>query len=352
LIGNIPDILKNRKKTEMKKRKFRIFINLMLLLITFLSTMLISCSCESFGLILDGDGIVVVPNFRPSFGDETDWGESDRDTERETERETNKCSHEWALRSEYPEMLSCLDETDVMMECTKYHCYEVKTVTARGACRPDSNGICRYCAKRANDISNFTFRRRGDKYYEAYLKADCTDKTVIFPDHYLDLPVKLIGSDGPNGSVEQIFIGAGVSQLYSCAFLNFNNLVSVYVEEGSELKNIRDSAFSGCEKLTYIPLERCNNLTTIMDEAFKDCVSLESITLPTTVNNIRDGAFRGCTKLSDIRILGTHVKYDEYVFADCDALTDISFVELKYIPSGMFYGCDGIEYVEIPDTVT
>ena len=79
--------------------------NLILLLLTFVCAMLLSCSCENFGLILDGDGVIVVPNFRPSFDDESDWVESERDTEKETEKETNKCSHEWELENAYPEGL-------------------------------------------------------------------------------------------------------------------------------------------------------------------------------------------------------------------------------------------------------
>ena len=335
----------------MKKIKTRTLKNLILLLLTFVCAMLLSCSCENFGLILDGDGVIVVPNFRPSFDDESDWVESESDTEKETEKETNKCSHEWELENAYPEGLTCLETVGVEMRCTKYHCSTKKTVEARGACQPNADGICTYCGKRATDISNFTFSRRGDKYYEAYLSKDFDEKFLTFPDHYLDLPVKLIGSEGPNDSVEQVFIPACVSQIFDGAFRNFTNLTSVYIEDGNELKNIRGGAFYGCKKLKYIPLERCNNLATIMGGAFEDCESLESVTIPASVTNIRDSAFRRCVKLSDIKILNDKAKYGDYVFAECDALTDISFVELRDISAGMFYGCDGIKYARIPDTV-
>ena len=335
----------------MKKIKTRTLKNLILLLLTFVCAMLLSCSCENFGLILDGDGVIVVPNFRPSFDDDTNWVESESDTEKETEKETNKCSHEWELENAYPEGLTCLETVGVEMRCTKYHCSTKKTVEARGACQPNADGICTYCGKRATDISNFTFSRRADQYYEAYLSKDFDEKFLTFPDHYLDLPVKLIGSEGPNDSVEQVFIHACVSQIFDGAFRNFTNLTSVYIEDGNELKNIRGGAFYGCKKLKYIPLERCNNLATIMGSAFCDCESLESVTIPASVTNIRDSAFRRCVKLSDIKILNDKAKYGDYVFAECDALTDISFVELRDISAGMFYGCDGIKYARIPDTV-
>ena len=319
----------------MKRTKARFIKNSIIILLVLASLMLISCSCADFGFVLDGDGIVVVPNFHPTYNDGADRVESEKVTEKETERETIKCSHEWAP-SDVVDGYRCIDEYSLQMHCTKQTCEETKIVTARGACKPDSNGICKYCGERATDIAGFSFVRRGDKYYEAYLKADFDERTVIFPDHYLDMPVKLIGSEGPNGTVVEALIPASVSQIFDGAFRNFTNLTSVYIEEGTALKNIRTGAFSGCKKLTYIPLERCNNLATIMGSAFADCASLESITIPASVTSILDDAFRRCYKLSDIKILNEKVRFGDFVFAEIDALTDISFIDLQIIPKGMF----------------
>jgi hypothetical protein len=59
-------------------------------LLVLASLMLISCSCADFGFVLDGDGMVVLPNFHPTYNDGTDRVESERVTEKETrERRTN-----------------------------------------------------------------------------------------------------------------------------------------------------------------------------------------------------------------------------------------------------------------------
>lgn len=333
------------KKERMKKIRSRIFINIILLLSTFVCAMLLSCSCEGCGGFSGFGGLVELPG-----------GISDRNTETlqnsdSFDESDLPCDHVWRELS-FPEGITCLEEIDYDLNCTRWRCSGVKTVKVRGACAPEANGICKYCGKRATDISDFIFVRRAEKYYEVSLREESTAKVVVYPEHYLDLPVKKISSLGANVNVEQIFIPASVNQLGDGVFRNFDNLVSVYIGEGSILKRISKNSFYGCEKLSYVSIEKCPELIDIADAAFYGCESLVSITVPSSVTSIGSNAFTGCTKLSDIKILSDRVGYGQYTFSECESITDISFVELSDIPMGMFYGCKGLEYVEIPESVT
>ena len=276
----------------MKRRKSKICLNLILVLLTLMSVMFISCSCEDFGDFSDIGGLILPPEW---FPDGAEGGNSDDGYLDSTSTEP-QCDHIWREES-YPKGITCLDEISLDLKCTQGKCTEVKKVTARGSCDPDENGICKYCGNRATDISNFIFVRRSEKYYEVSLREECIEKTVVFPDHYLDLPVRKIASNGAKISVEQIFIPSSVSQLDDSAFRKFGNLVSVYIGEGSALKKINRNAFYGCEKLMYISLERCLNLVSIGDAAFFGCESLTAITVPAVVNSIGNYAFYGCEKL-------------------------------------------------------
>ncbi len=65
-------------------------------------------------------------------------------------------------------------------------------------------------------------------------------------------------------------------------------------------------------------------VTTIGNYAFLECTSLESVTIPDSVNQILYGAFSGCTSLQSVYIASNVNVIAECVFENCTALSDIT----------------------------
>lgn len=171
----------------------------------------------------------------------------------------------------------------------------------------------------------------------------------------------------------------GESQLNyigSNAFLECYALSAIEIPSG--VTYIGDNAFCQCglETVSFAP----NSHLTVIDEyAFKLCGDLLSITIPASVTKIGDCAFVDCSSLatvsfadnsqltnigvgafqdaalSSITIPASVDTIGEYAFEECLNLTTVSFEEhssLSYLADGVFYGCENIENIVIPEGVT
>lgn len=63
----------------------------------------------------------------------------------------------------------------------------------------------------------------------------------------------------------------------------------------------------------------------IADYAFKDCYSMESISIPNSIEKIGKYAFQGCTSLKSITIPSSVLEIGKYAFQFCDDLESVSF---------------------------
>ena len=84
-------------------------------------------------------------------------------------------------------------------------------------------------------------------------------------------------------------------------FVNCKSLVSVEMQEGSQLKNIYDHAFQGCSNLTTVVLKE--GLQRLMCAPFADCTSLTDVIIPSTVEALGQ-PFSNCTSLTNISFHG------------------------------------------------
>ena len=209
--------------------------------------------------------------------------------------------------------------------------------------------------------------------------------------------------------IEEVIIGNGVTSISDYAFSSCDSLTSVSIPDG--VISIGDSAFSSCGSLTSVTIpdsaasigewafSNCHslknviipdNVTTIDDYAFAYCENLESVTIPDGVETIGEGAFCCCTSLKTVNIPESVTSIGPMVFALCSSLESITVdnnnqyysndeygvlfnkdkTTLIQYPNGnkeksytipesvtsigyvAFAGCENLEDVIIPDTVT
>ena len=116
------------------------------------------------------------------------------------------------------------------------------------------------------------------------------------------------------------------------------------------------------------------NVTKIGYGAFGYCKTLESVTLPSSVQIIEDGAFRYCVMLKSVELSPSLKKIKAYAFAasglvqvkipdnlvqiegnlfsDCSNLEKVELGKgMKYISNDMFRGCKKLTTISIPKNI-
>jgi len=110
---------------------------------------------------------------------------------------------------------------------------------------------------------------------------------------------------------------------------NINNLVVTGIGNGQNpvfsaslntvtipgtVQSIAANAFSGCTSLTSV--EFGANVTSIGESAFFQCISLANVTIPASVTNLGSQAFQDCSSLTGVYFQGNAPGADSTVFAN------------------------------------
>lgn len=127
--------------------------------------------------------------------------------------------------------------------------------------------------------------------------------------------------------VSSVFIPATVTSIGRFAFRCCKFLATVTFAEGSQLKSIGVSAFSGTDSAHPIfkEIQIPYSVETISTNAFHNCQDLESITLPASLETIESSAFSSCRKLSEIKLPASLKAIQSYVFDDCSSLETVFY---------------------------
>lgn len=126
---------------------------------------------------------------------------------------------------------------------------------------------------------------------------------------------------------------------------------ALYSHDGSELIY----GLSGCiEDKYFIP----EGVETILNKAFIDCDCLETLILPSSIENIEYGALSNCKKLKNIEVaknasffVKNGILYKDYGHTlyycfDKENITEYTVTkDITHIEDGAFYGCTGLKKV-------
>ena len=128
--------------------------------------------------------------------------------------------------------------------------------------------------------------------------------------------------------------------------LAFSSVRTVNIAEG--ITDIVDGAFLSCSMLEEIKLP--SSLKTIGSDAFESCMSLNHIDLPDGLESVGESAFifSGLTSIvipESVREIGLRA-FKDCPFTYCEIKSP-----LREIPNGMFYECEQLQQVVLPNTV-
>ena len=199
-------------------------------------------------------------------------------------------------------------------------------------------------------------------------------------------------------SLKSITIPDGVKEIGYAAFSECAGLVSVKIPDN--VTKIGDSAFINCANLTKIDVTAGNKyyssangvlfdknkseiicypagiknvgysipdgVTVIRDRAFNKCISLNSITIPKSVQDIETYSFFGCTSLEAINVAASNKNYADVngILFSKDKTKIVCYpankknmsysipVSVKVVGVAAFRDCIYLKGITIPDSVT
>ena len=171
-------------------------------------------------------------------------------------------------------------------------------------------------------------------------------KTVKVPAEIEGKPVTLIGIDSfmSNEVVETIILPDSITEIREKAFMNCQKLTTV--QFSNNLVLIENNAFERCSKLTRVELPE--SIQTVEQYAFSDCASLTEVVINGTdlsvgmaafsgnpllktvalsgVKTIGWAAFQGSSSLESVTIPETVETIESLAFANCDKLANVTFL--------------------------
>ncbi len=182
-----------------------------------------------------------------------------------------------------------------------------------------------------DDTSNFTFSLLSDGTYQVYSYTG-TAASVVVPQTYNGYTVTAIGPEAfnNNDNIKVIKISNNIKTIDSSAFYGCNNLEAINVDSNNlyfvsiagVLYNEDITALYTCPpKAVGINYEIPYGVVTIKECAFRNCSTLQTVTIPNTVNVIEYRAFENCQALETVRVPKQVTTINSYVFDGCEELT-------------------------------
>lgn len=267
------------------------------------------------------------------------------------------------------------------------------------------NNVCSHCNKEYYS-EGLSFKLNDDNASYSVSKGTCTDKDVVIPSVYNNLPVTIIDADAfkESESLTSVTLPSSIKAIGIRAFNSCKNLEKIIILDG--VTEIGYDAFESCSALTSINIP--STITKIGSAAFYECKKLSSVyitdlaawcaiefsplynnvanplcvanqnansktvenanlyicgtdgkaelvtelNIPDGVTKISDYAFCNCSNFTKISIPNTVTEIGDHAFYDCSAITGDNIPSnLKVIGNSAFLNCNGIKTLNIPSTV-
>ena len=133
------------------------------------------------------------------------------------------------------------------------------------------------------------------------------------------------------GSGITSFSASSITNLDSAIFEDCKNLKSANLQNGF---TVMSETFKGCSSLETVTLP--NSLQTLGANTFEGCINLRSVTIPSSVNSILKNAFKDCTSIKSITIPSSVTDFGEELFVGCTSLNNIDISGIDVFESLIF----------------
>lgn len=147
------------------------------------------------------------------------------------------------------------------------------------------------------------------------------------------------------GDITKVIVPEGVTTIGPAAFAN-SDVESVVLP--STLQNIKFYAFNRCKKLSSITIPE--GVTKVEYNTFEECKSLRSVTLPNSIDTIGESAFEYCSNLRSIELPNSVKEIGKSAFFGCslEVLPNIQGVKVINYEA---FGCLQLTSLWIPEGV-
>ena len=169
-----------------------------------------------------------------------------------------------------------------------------------------------------SSLTNITIEEGNSHYYIDGLAIYSIGGDTLISYHksadsvFLPSSLRIVYGFSANSDIRYLHIPDGVTVIGSNAF-NSSSLQSVDLP--TEMEEIEPYAFAYCESLTYVGMP--TTLERMGSSAFYFCTRLSSVDIPNGLRTIPEGAFFWCTSLSSISWGNAVEVIDTAAFGDC-----------------------------------
>lgn len=145
--------------------------------------------------------------------------------------------------------------------------------------------------------------------------------------------------------IRSVEIGSGVTSVGGYAFQGCESLETVTLPES--IQSIGPCAFFYCSQLQGVAVPA--GVTEIPYRAFYGCSGLTSLTLPDTVTVIGMGAFDGCKSLTALELPRGLTELGSSALSGCSSLTELVIPEgVTVLGLNALFGCSGLTELTLP----
>lgn len=177
---------------------------------------------------------------------------------------------------------------------------------------------------------------------DSFAFKDCISlEKVIIPDSIQEMGVSAFENCR---SLTDMAIPGKIKKLESCIFAGCKSLRRVNFDKTNNI-SLADSCFSGCEQLTNI--KGYSRISTIDRDAFRNCTSIETLKF-TKLKSLKGNVFSGCRSLKYVDLSECEIDHiPERLFFDCESLLKVVLPEdIESVDDRSFYGCKSLEGVD------